>query len=573
MPGRMTRRGAALALAAAAAGCFAAIVRLTGGFDTRIGGVPLRSRSWERPASIALVLAIAAVVVLRREIVAAALSFGRPARRRPRQAAIGVAVLAACWAAFAGVRYGTFAAGGADSYGYVSQATLLRQGRLTSSVSIDRAFTWPYVTATLTPLGYVPRARDSIAPVYPPGLPLLMAPLTVVSDGAVFLLVPLCAAAAVFLCLPLGRALEDPLSGAAAAVLLAVSPTFLYQAVQPMSDVPVTAFWLAALVVGYRPGTWNAAAAGLLASIAILIRPNLAPLAGIVAAAVAAGDPGAWTRRAAIAICATIPAAIALAVIQDVRYGSPLASGYGSARDLFSAGNVGPNVSRYTRWLTATHTPAIWLCAGSVFWIRRLQPGPRAFAWVCCAFAVAVWAAYLPYVYFRPEEWFYTRFLLPAIPIMLLLGTSTVLRLLRRFLPRAAAPLTILLVVALAAAMVVNAWRVGAFELWRQEMKYPIVGRFVRDHVPASAYVLALQHSGSIRYYAGRQTVRWDVLDPAWLDRAVDAMHAAGHDTYAVLDPEEVVAFAERFTPARQQTPGRLVPVVTIGRTRVFQVK
>ena len=39
------------------------------------------------------------------------------------------------------------------------------------------------------------------------------------------------------------------MTGACAAVLLvACSPIFLYQAVQPMSDVPAAALWLAALV-------------------------------------------------------------------------------------------------------------------------------------------------------------------------------------------------------------------------------------------------------------------------------------------------------------------------------------
>jgi len=37
----------------------------------------------------------------------------------------------------------------------------------------------------------------------------------------------------------LGRVIHGRTTGAAAAVLLVCSPTFLYQVVQPMSDVPV----------------------------------------------------------------------------------------------------------------------------------------------------------------------------------------------------------------------------------------------------------------------------------------------------------------------------------------------
>ena len=51
--------------------------------------------------------------------------------------------------------------------------------------------------------------------------------------------------------------------------------------------------------------------------------------------------------------------------------------------------------------------------------------------------------------------------------------------------------------------------------------------------------VISAQHSGSIRYYAGRLTLRWDVGDPAWLDRTVDWLAAHGHHPYFVLEPQE----------------------------------
>ena len=61
------------------------------------------------------------------------------------------------------------------------------------------------------------------------------------------------------------------------AALVATSPVFLYQLMNAMSDVPVTAAWTLALVltIARRP-----LAAGLAMSAAIAIRPNLAPLGG-----------------------------------------------------------------------------------------------------------------------------------------------------------------------------------------------------------------------------------------------------------------------------------------------------
>ena len=95
-------------------------------------------------------------------------------------------------------------------------------------------------------------------------------------------MVPLCAALTVWLCVRLGRELDDPAAGTFAAVLLSVSPTFLLQAVQPMSDVPVTACWMAALLLARRPNAAGAMLAGVVASLAVLIRPNLAPLVAFV---------------------------------------------------------------------------------------------------------------------------------------------------------------------------------------------------------------------------------------------------------------------------------------------------
>jgi hypothetical protein len=562
----MTRPRAFLLLGLATGlGLFAGFVALTGGIDVRLAGVPLRSRSWERPAVLAALAALPAAVGLRRDIASGVRWILAAAPRVHRF----VAVAAVCWAGVAAIEFGTFAVGGSDSYGYVSQAELLARGRLVEVVPRNPAFTWPDVPTTLTPLAYKRgRTSGTLAPVYPPGLPLLMAPLAATASGAVFLVVPLCAMAAVLLCWKLGGELGDPLAGAAAALLFSLSPTFLYQAVQPMSDVPVTAFWLGALLIARQPTRWSPVVAGLLVSIAILIRPNLAPLALLVAAA-STVDRIAVRRLAAYA-AAMVPGLILLAAIQYVRYGSPLASGYGTFDELFGFGNVGPNLSRYPRWLTETHTPLIWVWLLAPVWLVRAAPGVRRFGWICYGCSVAVIVAYLPYVYFRPEEWFYTRFLLPAIPLMLLLAAGAANHGARRVAPRVGTSLLMLGCLALAGVFAWNARSVGVFRLASAEQKYPAVGAFIRARLPASAFLIAMQHSGSIRYYAGRQTLRWDLLDRASLDRAVVSLRAAGYEPFAVLDPDEDSEFRRRFATASSPTLSRMVPVGAVGRTTVY---
>ena len=294
-------------------------VWLTGGIDTRVAGVAVRSRSWERPATIAAVLAVAGLIGARRSVGAIA----------PR-ALPALPVAAACWTAIASLAFGTFAAGGADSYGYVSQAELFAHGRVTDRLPTDPVLESPDRRAALIPLGYTLGRRDSLAPVYPPGLPLLMAPFAAVASRAVFYVVPICAALTTLIAWRLGVALGEPLAGALGAVLLAFSPIYLSQSMQPMSDVPVTTFWLAALVAARRPARWSPIAAGALAAIAILIRPNLAPLAVFVVLAAATVASRFDRRRAVLCAALLAPAVVALGAIQYERYGSALASGYGS---------------------------------------------------------------------------------------------------------------------------------------------------------------------------------------------------------------------------------------------------
>jgi hypothetical protein len=240
---------------------------------------------------------------------------------------------------------------------------------------------------------------------------------------------------------------------------------------------------------------------------------------------------------------------------------------------MFSLSNVAPNLARYPRWLADTHTPLIWLWIVAPLWIARAAPHVRTFAWILWAFSAAVVAAYLPYIYFRPEEWFYTRFLLPALPLMLLLGIATGLHAARRLIPRFAEAATVCAGVLLAAWFLVQAKGVGAFAIHEAEQKYPVVGAYVRDRLPRSAFILSMQHSGSIPYYAGRPILRWDVLDRAWLDRAVSSLRDAGYEPFVVVDADEDTAFRERFATTAQTTLDRLVIVETIGPTRIYAVR
>jgi len=560
-----------------AAAALTVAVWWTGGFNVRIAGVRVRSRSWVRPAIVALAGA-ALLIWIERARVAVALARAWLAAESPRLAGV-MAGLAMAWTLAAGIVFGTYAAGGADSYGYIGQARLLVHGRLTDTVPLRPSFTWPDVDATLTPLGFNRgRTPGVIAPRYPPGLPLLLAPLTLISETAIYMLVPVFGMLAILATYRLGVRLGDPLAGALAAVILSFSPTFLFQVVQPMSDVPAAACWLWALLSAATGTRGGAAGAGALASIAIMIRPNLAPLAALVFVPVVFAGAGARVRRALLFVAALVPGLIGLGWIQDVRYGSPFGSGYGTVSDGFALAYVVENLARYPRWLTETHTWFIWLSILAPLWIaRRACPERsrrvpnRLLAWTAAALALAVWGAYLPYVSFKPDEWFYTRFLLPAIPIMLLFAVGVSLWPLRTLPAAWRVPVTAGLLLALLATELQVARTRGAFEIRLQEAKYPSAGTFVRDELPPIAFVLAAQHSGSVRYYSNRPTLRWDVLAPDRLDRVVATLRAEGFEPFVVLDAGEDEEFRRRFGDAGQQAVRGLTPLAVLGDAHIYR--
>ena len=157
--------------------------------------------------------------------------------------------------AAAGIKYGTYAASGSDSYGYVSQADLWLTGRLrVDQRALDLAS--PFDDWALSPLGYHPGPTPHvIVPTYAPGLPLLMAAAkTAAGANGPYYIVPLMGALTVLLTFLLGRLLFDGVVGMAAAALMAVSPTFQFQLMWPMSDVPAAAAWTLAVVMAVPVG-------------------------------------------------------------------------------------------------------------------------------------------------------------------------------------------------------------------------------------------------------------------------------------------------------------------------------
>jgi len=57
-----------------------------------------------------------------------------------------------------------------------------------------------------------------------------------------------------------------------------------------------------------------------------------------------------------------------------------------------------------------------------------------------------------------------------------------------------------------------------------------------------------MQHSGSLRWYAGRQTVRWDRMTPEELVPTIGELEARGATVYAALEGTEQQEFDAKFS-------------------------
>jgi hypothetical protein len=308
-------------------------------------------------------------------------------------------------------------------------------------------------------------------------------------------------------------------------VLVATSPIVLFQAVQPMNDIATAALWMAVLAAASLQDRKRWWVMGALTGLAILVRPNLAPL-GLLAAVLAPNAQFAF---------AAAPGVVIAAALNWVLYGHPARLGYGTAQDLFGFENVTANAAHYGRAWLETQTPFALLALAAPFVVTR----DRTLIWIGLAMAAATVAIYLFYQPF--PEWWYLRFLLPAVVITTTVAAVVAVALLRR--PWA--------VVAAGAALAVFGIQAAidrqAFALQRLESRFRATGHYVHEKLAPDAIFFSVFDSGSIRFHGEREAVLWDSLDPAWLDPAIEWSRAHQREPFIVVERFEEAAFRARF--------------------------
>lgn len=434
-------------------------------------------------------------------------------------------------------------AGGSDSSGYLNAARLLARGRFSEKIEVLARLGLPASDREIfIPLGFTPAAEPgSMAPRYPPGLPLHMAAAAIAGGWrlAPFFIGPIAALAALALVYGIGRELGLARGIAAAGVaLLAASPIFFGMAVQPMADVPATAWVCAAIFFALRArrqASW-AFAAGAAFGIGVLVRPT-----DVLAVFAAALTLPATRRAAGRFLLGAAPFAALLILYDTAAFGRPTLTGYGPMLAwTMSFSNFLPEIRHYGYWVPALLTPLVPLAWLALPFDLRVPWKDRGLllAWFGAFFAF--YAFYEPY-----EDWWSVRFLLPGIPAMFLAAL-----LLARDAGLPARPLRERVAVGLAlvaAAITLDVIHIRRFDLLSMksgETVYRDASRWADRQIPAESLILSMQMSGALKYYTARPIARWDALRPATFPRIRQAAGERGFRWYALLRAFEEGDFA-----------------------------
>ena len=554
MHDRRERALKVLLLVAGILSAWGVALAVSNGVSFSLGPVRISSRDPSRP--LLLGAAVALIYIWGRSRLGRS-GRGESERDPHRRLLTWMGVSTAISVVLLGMLYGTEVAGGADPYGYISEAELLLAGHLRVTQPWVAGMPWPDADWTFAPIGFRPGTiPHTIVPLYPPGLPLLIAAWKAILPAQwPLLLIPCLGAVLIVSTFLLARdASGSSLAGLLASLFLASSPTVLFLSMWTMSDVPTAALWTLSFWLAFVRPTPRPFLAGLAAAIAVLIRPNLAPLAAVaplvwLASRSTGARSGASTASQVAAFALGLaPGVLAVAGVNAYLHGAPWRTGYGDVRGIFAMAYAPVNLRNYWTWITETQTLLFPLALLALARPSVLQGDRNRWEALRPAFLAIVVLTLLSYVFYIPlEAWWYLRFLLPGFPIAAALLGASIVRVCRPAPPQVRPWLMAMLCAPCLVVGARQAVALGAFNLRPFEHRYVEAAQAVEALTPPGAIIVSLQHSGSVRYYGHRVSLRYDLLPPEWLDRALLFLRDAGHPTYVLLEAWEETEFRRRF--------------------------
>lgn len=468
--------------------------------------------------------------------------------------------------------HASYAVGGADSSGYANIARSLMSGPIAQPLTdLDKFGLGNEYAGFFSPLGYVATMKDgqlsrTAVPIYPVGFPLhIVAGVLLLGwNYGPFLVSPLFGALSVWLFYLLARQVELSRAFACAGcLLLAVNPTFIYMASQPMSDVAAL-FWGLVLMLAawrtHRDDRW-ALLAGAAFGVAFLVRPTsillLAPLVFCLKLK---------PKVLLLFALGGLPLAIVFGAYNLAAYGHALQTGYGAFNtdSLITATGAADRFGFYLRWLSLTMSPLLLLGWLASMFVPRIE-------WRARAMAIAWFGAFFVFYvcYDVYGAWWFTRFLLPAYPA-LLLGAL----LAARELFAAIAPKTRIVAWATAAVLLVvplgfewhYARRFQVLEYGEGSFLHAEACRWADARLPPNALILSEEMSGALKFYTGRSIVRWDYVTAEMWPRLDKQVRQADCQFFALLLPHEL-------NKARQSVPGEWTELGRLQNVSLWQIR
>ena len=448
----------------------------------------------------------------------------------------------------------SYALGGTDSAGYAQAARSILKGEFVRRVTGPNLLGLPNdFDRIFIPMAYDPGPRPgTMAPTYPIGFPMLMAAGALIAgwEHGPFLVTPIVGLLSLLLIYLVGLELGLPRGfSIAGAIMLAASPTFIYYSMQPMSDT-VAMFWsLAAILAALRSRKLDgwALLAGAALGMAFLTRPSSMLLL----------IPILFSLRLKFKnilffVLGGLPLAAIFFTYNIVTHSHPLLTGYWVTghQNLMKTTQFTDRYNYYRHWINVTMSPLPLLG-----WL--VVAADRNVEWRNRAMLVSWFGSFLLFYscYDIYGAWWYTRFLLPAYPAMIL-GALLVVRdamgLLGKWVSEANQSRLRWIVLAILLGVTLShenryVKRLDLFNFGPGEIAHYTSCRWADQTIPGKSLVVAQQMSGALGFYTERPIVRWD-----WLEQerwSIVKKHAAerGYQLYALLMPSEIEETQKRL--------------------------
>jgi len=468
------------------------------------------------------------------------------------------------------------AVGGSDSSGYANITRALLQGPLKAPVpEIAQFGVNPAYGQVFCPLAHVfiPPSESgtspgsaSQSPFYPIGFPLhlLLGVKLAGWETGPFLISPLLATLSLLLLFLVGKQLGLSAPWATVGViLLALNPTFLFMALQPMSDITALFWGLCLIWTAFR--AWHmpywAFAAGVSFGMAVLVRPtNVLFLAPLLFCLPLRKQTLYWFGMGGL------PCAALFCAYNATAYGHPLRIGYGAIglAQAFLFAGYGTRLWAYLGHLTITLGLLLVLAWLGVAALRQVSIRTRAMLLAWFGSFLIFYCFYNIY-----ENWTELRFLLPSYPGLFLGACLTAQTLWQGSGQPYLAVRQFTVAVLLLVTLGVSLWFVRyahIFGVAADQSSYKLGSRWADAQLPPRTVLVSMEMSGALRFYTRRSIFRWDFIPPGSWPELHRQITAHGYQMYALLYGHEIEL-------AQAQVLGRWYEQDTLGPASLWRIE